>query len=89
MIKWSTFRAESGHIVTVKELAEIIDENSWCRNVNFVGGEPTPHLPFILDCLHRPVWKAYLYPEISRGLTDMECKKAVNYAKDMGLNFIT
>jgi putative pyruvate formate lyase activating enzyme len=42
---------ESGHIVTVKELAEVIDENSWCRNVNFVGGEPTPHLPFILDCL--------------------------------------
>ena len=38
---------------------------------------------------YRPVWKAYLYPDISRGLTDMEFKKAVNYAEDMGLNFIT
>jgi putative pyruvate formate lyase activating enzyme len=42
---------ENGHIVTVQELAEMINDNSLCRNVNFVGGEPTPHLPFILDCL--------------------------------------
>lgn len=189
-------RYESGHIVTVKELAQIIDGNSWCRNVNFVGGEPASHLPFILDCLqyvksniptvwnsnfymsersmellkdiidvylsdwkywnnecaqklskvknyleivrrnhdmafkdnemvirhlvlpnhfecctknilkyisdnygekvivnimdqYRPEWKAHLYPEISRSLTQMEFEKAVNYAKDLGLNFIT
>ena len=58
---------ESGHIVTVKELAEIIDENSCCRNVNFVGGEPTPHLPFIFDCLQYvksnipTVWNSNFY----------------------------
>lgn len=187
---------ESGHFITIKELAEIIDENSWCRNVNFVGGEPTPYLPLIFDCLqhvksniptvwnsnfymseismgilkdiidvylsdwkywnnecaerlskvenyleiirrnhdlafkdsemvirhlvlpnhfecctknilkyisdnygekvivnimdqYRPVWKAHLYPDISRNLTGMDFKKAVNYAEDLGLNFIT
>lgn len=42
---------EGGHITDAEELAEIIDDNSTCRNVNFVGGEPTPHLPFILECL--------------------------------------
>lgn len=42
---------ESGMKKTVKELAEMIDAHSNCRNVNFVGGEPTPQLPFILDCL--------------------------------------
>jgi len=38
---------------------------------------------------YRPVWKAHLYPDISRSLTNMELKKAVNYAEDLGLNFIT
>lgn len=38
---------------------------------------------------YRPVWKAHLYPEISRSLTESELKKAVNYAEDLGLNFIT
>ncbi|MFQ6020789.1 MAG: radical SAM protein [Candidatus Aenigmatarchaeota archaeon] len=42
---------ERGRIVDVKELAKMIDEHKDCRNVNFVGGEPTPQLPFILDCL--------------------------------------
>lgn len=187
---------EKGHIVTVRELAEIIDDNSRCRNVNFVGGEPTPHLPFIFECLkyvksniptlwnsnfymsersmdflkdiidvylsdwkywnnecaerlskvknyleiirrnhdlafmdseivirhlvlpnhfkcctknilkyisdnygekvivnimdqYMPVWKAHLYPDISRSLTYGDFKKAVDYAEDLGLNFIT
>jgi uncharacterized Fe-S radical SAM superfamily protein PflX len=38
---------------------------------------------------YRPVWKAHIYPDISRSLTGMEIKKAVNYAEDLGLNFIT
>jgi len=38
---------------------------------------------------YRPVWKAHLYSDISQSLTDMEFKKAVNYAEDLGLNFIT
>ncbi len=42
---------ENGRVVTPKEIAEMIDEHKSCRNVNFVGGEPTPNLPFILDSL--------------------------------------
>lgn len=33
-----------------KDLAKVID-NCNCKNVNFVGGEPTPYLPFILKTL--------------------------------------
>ncbi|MEM5778183.1 MAG: radical SAM protein [Candidatus Aenigmatarchaeota archaeon] len=42
---------EKGYEISIKEIAEMIDKHSFCRNVNFVGGEPTPHLPFILDSL--------------------------------------
>ncbi len=42
---------EKGKIITIKEMAKLIDEHKNCRNVNFVGGEPTPQLPFILDSL--------------------------------------
>ncbi len=187
---------EQGDVFDIKELAKAIDSHSWCRNVNFVGGEPTPQLPFILDCLrlvrsnipvvwnsnfymsmrsmellkdivdvylsdwkywdsrcaerlskvenyleivrrnhdlafrdsemvirhlvlpnhfecctknildyiagnygenvivnimgqYRPVWRAHLYPDISQGLTEQEFKRAVDYAKELGLNFIT
>jgi putative pyruvate formate lyase activating enzyme len=33
------------------ELGALIDLYSYCKNVNLVGGEPTPHLPDILDTL--------------------------------------
>ncbi len=36
---------------TENDLAHLIDRHSYCRNVNFVGGEPTPYLPFILKTL--------------------------------------
>lgn len=42
---------EKGQIITVRKIAEMVDKHSDCRNVNFVGGEPTPQLPFILDSL--------------------------------------
>ena len=29
----------------------IIDSHKHCRNVNFVGGDPTPYLPFILKTM--------------------------------------
>jgi len=32
-------------------LARHIDAHAYCKNVNFVGGEPTPYLPFILRTL--------------------------------------
>jgi putative pyruvate formate lyase activating enzyme len=49
---WSiSQRLETGHIYKEEDLAEIIDRNKHCKNVNFVGGDPTPHLPFILKTL--------------------------------------
>lgn len=42
---------ENGEVITVKDLAGMIEKHKDCRNVNFVGGEPTPQLPFILDAL--------------------------------------
>jgi putative pyruvate formate lyase activating enzyme len=43
-------RIEKPREMSSKELAEAID-CCRCRNVNLVGGEPTPHLPFILKTL--------------------------------------
>ncbi|MEM7819538.1 MAG: radical SAM protein [Candidatus Aenigmatarchaeota archaeon] len=42
---------EIGKTVTTKYIANIINNHKDCRNVNFVGGEPTPNLPFILKTL--------------------------------------
>jgi putative pyruvate formate lyase activating enzyme len=44
-------RFEKPTIISEKELAKIIDAHSHCKNVNFVGGDPTPQLPFILKTL--------------------------------------
>lgn len=44
-------RLEKPMEISEEELAKIIDEHSNCKNVNFVGGEPTPQLPFILKTL--------------------------------------
>jgi len=58
---------EKGTITAAKSLAKMIDENKNCRNVNFVGGEPTPQLPFILDALQNvkanipTVWNSNFY----------------------------
>ena len=43
-------RLEMPTEITEKELAARID-SCGCKNVNFVGGEPTPYLPFILKTL--------------------------------------
>lgn len=44
----------SGVQLRPKDLAEIIDKNRvyGSRNVNFVGGDPTPNLPFILKTMN-------------------------------------
>lgn len=42
---------EEGYFITEEELANIIDKHGYCKNVNFVGGSPTPYLPFILKTL--------------------------------------
>lgn len=44
-------RQEVGKIYDEGDLAEVIDKNSACKNVNLVGGEPTPYLPFILKTM--------------------------------------
>ncbi|MBS1266052.1 MAG: 7-carboxy-7-deazaguanine synthase [Candidatus Woesearchaeota archaeon] len=44
-------RVEKAVIYKPKHLAENIDKNSHCKNINFVGGEPTPYIPFILQTL--------------------------------------
>lgn len=44
-------RLEKGEKITEKELAKTIDSHSKCKNINFVGGDPTPYLPFILKTL--------------------------------------
>jgi len=53
--------------VAETELARTIDSHSYCKNVNFVGGEPTPYLPFILRTLSHVksnipvVWNSNFY----------------------------
>jgi putative pyruvate formate lyase activating enzyme len=64
------------------ELARVIDSHSYCRNVNFVGGEPTPYLPFILKTLNNVksdipvVWNSNFYMseksmDILKGVVDV------------------
>lgn len=70
------------YYVTESELAAAIDGHSYCRNVNFVGGEPTPWLPFILKTLQYVksdipvVWNSNFYMsgksmELLRGVVDV------------------
>lgn len=53
--------------ISAKALAALIDKHRYCRNVNFVGGEPTPYLPFILKTLAQlniaipVVWNSNFY----------------------------
>jgi len=61
--------AESGYPVTPRELAKSIEKmrNEGSRNVNFVGGEPTPNLLHILEALKEcnanvpTVWNSNFY----------------------------
>jgi len=49
----SQINAWSGEIVSPKQLASIQEylRKTGARNINHVGGDPTPHLPFILESL--------------------------------------
>jgi len=59
-------RLEEPIILTPKEVASAID-NSHCKNVNFVGGDPVPYLPMILKILKHVksdipvVWNSNFY----------------------------
>jgi putative pyruvate formate lyase activating enzyme len=75
---------ERGVPWTAGKIAEFIEEMaaSGCRNVNFVGGDPTPNLPWILEALQKVdanipvVWNSNSYysektAEILRGVVDV------------------
>lgn len=75
-------RIETGIMYNPEDLGEIIDKNSHCKNINFVGGEPTPQLPFILQTLKHVrsdmpvVWNSNFYMseksmEILRDMVDV------------------
>lgn len=58
---------ENGTEITINSLAKLIGNAKIYKNVNFVGGEPTPQLPFILDALGKTenntpvVWNSNFY----------------------------
>lgn len=60
-------KIEQGKIMTSQQLAKIIDAHENCKNVNFVGGSPTPQLPFILKALKHTtanlptIWNSNFY----------------------------
>lgn len=75
-------RFEQPMRMTERELAGIIDRHAYCRNVNFVGGDPTPQLPFILktlslmECELPVVWNSNFYlsekaMRLLKGLVDV------------------
>ena len=70
---------EHGNVVSVEDITRMINGSKDCRNVNFVGGEPTPYLPFILDALKDVkikipvVWNSNFYMSL----------KSMNLLKDV------
>ena len=73
---------EKGIYYSPEELAEIINRQHNCLNINFVGGEPTPHLAFILKTLKHVkidlpvVWNSNFYMsketiELLKGVVDV------------------
>lgn len=75
-------RMETPEEIQPEELASAIDGHPHCRNMNFVGGEPTQQLPFILETLKHVksnlpvVWNSNFYMseesmELLKGLVDV------------------
>lgn len=76
---------ENGILMSGKEIAEWINEKTSNRkiiNANFVGGEPTPHLHTIIDCIRNIkapipiIWNSNMYMsketmELLEGLVDV------------------
>jgi len=65
---WDISQRETGTILDAGAVARDIDEHFGdVRNINWVGGEPTPNLPFILDVLtmaREPIpqiWNSNMY----------------------------
>lgn len=75
-------RLEKPQEMTGEDITKIINQQKHCKNINFVGGEPTPQLPFILKILsliniEKPiVWNSNFYMstktlELLRGVVDI------------------
>ena len=66
---WDISQSTSGDIITPTELARRITQRATqgARNVNWVGGDPTANLPYILTVLHHlttnipQVWNSNMY----------------------------
>lgn len=50
---WSISQLNEGEDTNVEELARIFENSNSCKNLNLVGGSPTPQLPFILNALNK------------------------------------
>lgn len=69
---WDISQQNSGFYVKPSRLVEIIEtrHNQGSRNVNWVGGDPTPNLPYILEVLRKldvnipQVWNSNMYCSI-------------------------
>lgn len=82
---WSISQwGERGKPITSRELARLMERRrkEGARNANFVGGEPTPYLPWILETLKRCkvstpiIWNSDMYMteetmKILDGIVDM------------------
>jgi putative pyruvate formate lyase activating enzyme len=61
----SQFR--EGNEISVQELSSIMQKANSCKNLNLVGGDPIPFLPWILDALQRTklsvpvIWNSNLF----------------------------
>lgn len=66
---WDISQAGSGLYVKPERLADIIEKRKkqGSRNVNWVGGDPTPNLSYIIDVLHHlqapiaQIWNSNMY----------------------------
>jgi len=89
---------EDGYSVPKQQLVKIIDErrNEGARNLNLVGGEPTPNLAYILDVLKScktnipVVWNSNFYMsektmQILDGMVDMHLSDFKYGNNDCGL----
>lgn len=69
-----------------RELGVLIDLHTHCKNVNLVGGEPTPHLPDILETLRHVnsnppvIWNSNFY--MSLRAMDLLCGVVDVYLSD-------
>ena len=58
---------DKGRKMNIQELSKIIEKANKCKNINLVGGEPTPNLPFILEALKEAeikvpvIWNSNFY----------------------------